>query len=186
MQERNTHLKDLLEAFVPADAREETFRQRMFSLLQSEAPFARNHFVPGHFTASAFVLAPTRDALLLIFHGKLRRWLQPGGHVDPADDDILSAARRELREEVGISHAPLALQGIFDVDIHVIPARKQEPQHEHFDVRFLFVAETLDVRAGSDAKDARWVPFDQITLASSDQSVMRALQKCRQRYAPKP
>ena len=45
-------------------------------------PFSREHYVPGHFTASAFVLSPTRDMLLLVFHGKLHRWLQPGGHID--------------------------------------------------------------------------------------------------------
>ena len=56
----------------------------MLKLLDSSAPFHRRQFEPGHFTASAFVLHPSNDSILLIFHEKLRLWLQPGGHVDPA------------------------------------------------------------------------------------------------------
>jgi hypothetical protein len=31
----------------------------------------------------------------------------------------------------------LAGDGIFDLDIHGIPAAKEEPDHDHFDVRYL-------------------------------------------------
>jgi 8-oxo-dGTP pyrophosphatase MutT (NUDIX family) len=129
------------------------------------------------------VLSPNKAEVLLIFHGKLHRWLQPGGHVDPEDPDILEAAKREVAEEVGIDGAGLDLlaDGIFDIDVHEIPARKQDPKHSHFDVRFLFRAHSLQMCAGSDAKDARWVPLDQIDGVEQDASVMRAVQKIRQR-----
>ena len=54
---------------------------RMIELAQSgEESLRRDAFSPGHFTASAFVLSPRRDQLLLILHKKLGLWLQPGGH----------------------------------------------------------------------------------------------------------
>lgn len=139
--------------------------------------FARDHFVPGHFTASAFVLSPAGDALLLIHHAKLHRWLQPGGHVDPDDVSLLEAARREVREEVGISELELLGEGAFDLDVHDIPALKGDPPHAHFDVRFLFRAPDLRFQAGSDAKAARWVPLTEVNLEISDRSVMRAVEK---------
>ena len=147
-------------------------------------PFSRNHFVPGHFTASAFVLSPSEESLLLILHGKLGLWLQPGGHIDPEDSDVFAAARREVREEVGIDQIEWAEGGpsLFDLDIHTIPARPgKEPAHEHFDLRVFLRAPHLGFTVGSDAKDARWVALDKISLEISDESVMRAVRKLGRR-----
>jgi 8-oxo-dGTP pyrophosphatase MutT (NUDIX family) len=171
-------LESMLRAHVAGDSRERAHRDRMLELLRVPGdPFARDHFVPGHFTASSFVLSPDRERLLLIEHAKLKRWLQPGGHVEPGDADILSAARRELREETGIDDPQLALGGIFDLDVHAIPPYGTQPEHEHFDVRFLFCAGEHALRAGSDARAARWVPLALVNEVESDHSIVRALGK---------
>lgn len=140
-------------------------------------PTTRAHYAPGHFTASAFVVSPERDRLLLIEHQKLGRWLQPGGHLEPNDTDLIQAARRELEEETGLCHARLELPGIFDLDVHEIPAHGIEPAHSHFDVRFLFRAPTLAIAAASDAKTARWVPLEEAAAPSADASVRRAARR---------
>lgn len=160
-----------------ADAAESAHLVRMRQLLHSPQPFSRSQFAPGHFTASAFVLSPHRDALLLILHRKLGLWLQPGGHVEPADVDLLSAARREVHEEVGLDALELAWDGIFDVDIHRIPAHGAEPAHEHFDVRFLFRAARRELEQSNEVRAARWVPLREVGLAHSDESVLRAVRK---------
>jgi 8-oxo-dGTP pyrophosphatase MutT (NUDIX family) len=150
-----------------------------------EASFGRDHFDPGHFTASAFVVAPDRQRILLILHGKFGIWLQPGGHVDPSDADIVAAARREVIEETGLREGTIGLSelfdGLLDVDIHDIPPNpsKGEPAHQHLDVRFCFQAMTDRIVAGSDAKDARWVRLGEADLLETDESVRRALRKLR-------
>jgi 8-oxo-dGTP pyrophosphatase MutT (NUDIX family) len=180
MDRRRDPLRTLLDRFNPIDATESAHLSRMRDLLDAAGdPFSRDHYVPGHFTASAFIATPDRSALLLIYHGKLHRWLQPGGHVDPADPDVIATARRETAEEVGLSDLPLVGDGILDVDVHRIPARKAEPAHEHFDVRFLFTATGTTVTAATDAVDARWVPMSEIDAEVSDESVMRAVRKIR-------
>lgn len=169
-----------LRAYRPTDTDEAAYQSRMLTLCEPpHEPFSRLHFEPGHFTASAFVLSPDRRALLLIFHGKLSRWLQPGGHVDAIDASILASARREVSEEVGLHDLPLEHDGIFDLDIHLIPARKTEPAHEHFDVRFLFRAKDLHFEVGSDAKAARWVDLEEVREEIADRSVMRAVEKLK-------
>lgn len=176
---RHHHLHHLLTSFTPVDDAEATHRHRMLDLVRHHDCFERTHFQPGHFTASAFVLSPDRSSLLLILHTKLHRWLQPGGHVEPGDADALAAARRELAEEAGLTDLTLAHPGVFDLDIHPIPALRGEPAHEHFDVRFLFTAHHENCTAGSDAKSFRWTPLHQITVQLTDASVMRAVSKLR-------
>jgi len=180
MPSRRAWLNEQLETFAPVDATEAAYHRRMLELLAGDGdPMSRDHFEPGHFTASAFILAPDNDDMLLILHSKLHRWLQPGGHVDPEDEDLIAAALREVREEVDIHELTLAHEGVFDVDIHPIPAMRGDPAHEHFDVRFLFRADSRAFNAGSDAHDARWVPLEEINPSESDESVMRAVRKLR-------
>lgn len=169
-------VRELLESHSPADKPESAHRALMLALLDTPEPFARSQFEPGHFTASAFVLHGAN--VLLIWHAKLHRWLQPGGHVDATDASLADAASRELREEAGIV---AVAAGLLDLDIHPIPAnpKKNEPVHEHFDVRFLFRVNDASAVAGDDALDVKWVPIAQVTAADTDESVIRALRKLR-------
>ena len=175
-----------LEAHPCEDSLESAHRARMLELLSSEGdPFSRHHFEPGHFTASAFVLSPDGMHLLLIYHAKLKLWLQPGGHVDAADENIVAAACREAEEETGIRDYDLDsdVPGFLDLDIHGIPPnpKKGEPAHEHFDVRVLLRTRSEVIHAGSDALDAKWVPIADVEGIATDESVMRAVRKLRTR-----
>jgi 8-oxo-dGTP pyrophosphatase MutT (NUDIX family) len=154
----------------------------MLELCGAPAACERSHFEPGHFTASAFVLSPDRRDVVLIHHKKLGIWVQPGGHVEPTDTDLMGAARREVLEEVGLGELePFPGHGmpVFDVDIHTIPARKADPAHEHFDVRFAFVAKTRELVHSDEVADLRWVPLDEVERMGSDESVLRAVKKLR-------
>jgi 8-oxo-dGTP pyrophosphatase MutT (NUDIX family) len=175
---RRAHLRSLLSALQPSDARERGHVEDCLALCEAAGdPFARDHWSPGHFTASAFVLSPSGDELLLIYHEKFRRWLQPGGHVEPGDANIVAAAQREVEEETGLRRYTPEGTGLFDVDVHRIPARRADPEHRHFDARVCFRADSRELAAGSDALAARWVPLREVSALESDDSVMRAVQK---------
>jgi 8-oxo-dGTP pyrophosphatase MutT (NUDIX family) len=188
--DRRNQLRELLELLSPHDRLEQAHKARMLGLVcDAVDPFDRAHYVPGHITASAFVVDRARAEVLLILHGKLGRWLQPGGHVDAEDGSVLAAAQREVLEETGLIVAADGCE-LLDVDVHEIPARKQQPAHEHFDVRFVFERGGGVARAGSDAQQVRWVPIAQLLASSgahpelpSDESVLRALRKLQVRWA---
>ncbi|WP_405448270.1 NUDIX domain-containing protein [Streptomyces achromogenes] len=93
-----------------------------------------------HRTGAALVRPDGR--VLTIEHRALRKWLLPGGHIEAEDTSLRDSALRELAEETGIS--PDQVQpvgdGLLHIDVHTIPANdaKGEPEHPHFDFRFLF------------------------------------------------
>ncbi|RKT85253.1 8-oxo-dGTP pyrophosphatase MutT, NUDIX family [Saccharopolyspora antimicrobica] len=95
----------------------------------------------GHATAGA-VLVNDEGLVLHIHHKGLGRWLLPGGHLEPGDESLRCAARRELSEETGFDLEQVSEGGEdpVHVDVHLIPANpaKGEPDHHHFDFRFLF------------------------------------------------
>ena len=125
---------------------------------------------------------------LLTHHRKLGRWLQLGGHADGDPDSAAPSALREAREESGMDafrcgRAGRAADGgvlPIDVDVHVIPARPGEPEHEHHDVRFLLVAAPDQPLVISDeSNDLRWFAWRELDEVGEDESVLRLARKAR-------
>jgi 8-oxo-dGTP pyrophosphatase MutT (NUDIX family) len=173
---RRLHLLRLLEGYTPGPG-EQTHYAKMLVLAGDSADvFSRYHFSPGHFTVSGFVVSGDRTRLLLVHHERLDKWLQPGGHIEPGDEDLPTAARREIEEETGLGDLRALGPGVFDIDVHAIPAARGEPRHEHHDVRFLFTADGVP-EAGAGTKGAAWVPLDEVRGVGTDRSVLRAVAK---------
>ena len=141
---RRAVLVHLLQQHVTFDDGEEADRCAMLRLAHELAdPLSRDE-PSAHFTASAFVVDESGELTCLVEHTKLARLLQPGGHVEPSDISLESAALREAHEETTLEvelHATAPRP--FDLDIHEIPARPGEPAHFHLDVRYLVVGRGL-------------------------------------------
>jgi 8-oxo-dGTP pyrophosphatase MutT (NUDIX family) len=140
-----------IAAHQPFDALEAEHLRRTLELLKSQPePFSRSTRI-GHITASVILIDETVSSVAMIWHEKLGRWLQPGGHCEPdQDDSVAQAALRELIEETSIPPQHIILlQGTpFDVDVHPIPARGDEPDHFHYDVRYLFQTQHNHLQQG--------------------------------------
>jgi 8-oxo-dGTP pyrophosphatase MutT (NUDIX family) len=125
----------------------------------------------GHFTGSALVVDPSRRAILLMFHRKVRRWLQPGGHAD-GEGDLAAVALREATEETGIAGLEV-LRPAVDLDIHQFRAAG-EPPHLHLDVRFVVLAPAGAEPSGNDESEAlRWVGVDELDGLGADPGLQR-------------
>jgi 8-oxo-dGTP pyrophosphatase MutT (NUDIX family) len=120
--------------------------------------------LPGHVTCSAIVVNPDRR-VLHIRHNVLNRWLGPGGHLERADLSLAGAAAREVEEEAGIAAGKLALVDDVpaDIDVHLIPANpaKNEPEHYHYDMRFVFTvpADAAVRLQAEEVNDHAWLPI---------------------------
>jgi len=131
----------------------------------------------GHVTGSAWVLDKARRRTLLTHHKKLDCWLQLGGHVD-GNADVMESAAREAREESGIETLASVYPEIFDLDIHPIPARGDEPEHFHFDARFLFNAtKTEDFVVSDESYELAWVPLEELGDYTQEESIHRMAKK---------
>lgn len=140
---------------------------------------------PAHVTGSAWVVNPSRDHVLLLHHRKHDQWFQPGGHAD-GDHDILRVALRETSEETSLAPEQIRLVdgGIFDVDIHAIAANfhkgKQEPAHQHIDIRFLLEIDDSIVIPGNDeSHQVLWVPLNKASGFNNNRSTYRMVEKTR-------
>jgi 8-oxo-dGTP pyrophosphatase MutT (NUDIX family) len=170
-----------LQRYQPDDALEARHLSSIIELLAAPAqPFTRSQFEPGHITASAFVLDPDAELLLLHHHRRLDRWLQMGGHLDPGEDP-LKAALREAAEESGCSRIEPLQETVFDLDVHPIPAAKGEPAHYHFDLRYLFRAASDEALALDPAEslDLRWFRLEEAGERMNEEGGYRVMRKIR-------
>jgi 8-oxo-dGTP pyrophosphatase MutT (NUDIX family) len=167
----------------PADAEEAGDRDQIVAFVRRhERPFERA-IREGHLTGSAIMVSADGARVLLLHHRKLERWLQPGGHGDPGETTGEQVALREALEESGIRglalhpRAPRPL----DVDVHDIPARGDEPAHQHLDLRYLVVApaDALVLPQLAELHEIRWVPWDETERLGPDHGLRRALRKAR-------
>jgi 8-oxo-dGTP pyrophosphatase MutT (NUDIX family) len=155
------------------------FQNRFLELLKHPHAFLRTH-LPGHITGSAWILDPGHQYTLLTHHAKLGKWLQPGGHAD-GDENISGVALREAREETGLFSLKFNTDSVFDIDIHVIPARKEMPEHFHYDIRFLLEAslqEQFVITAESHALG--WKNLSDLpSLTGNNLSILRMAEKVK-------
>jgi 8-oxo-dGTP pyrophosphatase MutT (NUDIX family) len=176
-------LTESLAGHAPADRQEaRDLRHILGFVARHENPFDRR-IAEGHLTGSALVVSAAGDRTLLLFHHKLSRWVQPGGHADAADASGEAVALREAAEETGISGVCLhpSAPRPLDVDVHAIPAREHEPAHEHLDLRYLVVApdDAVPAPGSGESRLLRWFAWEELAELQLDTGLLRALGKAR-------
>jgi 8-oxo-dGTP pyrophosphatase MutT (NUDIX family) len=174
-------LISILRGLEPEDESELQSLQRTQVLLaEGDRPFDRSS-LPGHITASAFVLTSPPHHVLLIRHPTLGRWLQPGGHIEAADTSVLQAALREVHEETGLANllSPLG-EAPFDVQVQDIPATTSIPAHQHHDIRMLLTVEGRSViHVRNEVLAASWFSIDALRTRGKGEDILKAVDKAQ-------
>jgi len=158
------------------DEQEQAMLEKIIAFVNDNANCFDRELSIGHITGSAWIINKERSHVLLTHHKKLNRWLQLGGHSD-GDANTLAVALKEGREESGLDVTPLS-ENIFDVDVHLIPARQQEQEHYHYDVRFLLEADSQQPFVVSEeSHDLAWVAIEALPDMIDEVSLLRMLKK---------
>ncbi len=145
-------------------------------------PFAREQFAPGHVTATGLVTDP-EGRVAMVLHGRLNRWLLPGGHVEAMDGSIEAAAAREVFEETS-----LRVRGgrVIGADVHGIPPKikngaEVEPYHQHHDVLVAFWTGAAELVVSDESHAVRWVGPGEFDAFAVPANVRRAYARARRR-----
>lgn len=171
------NLINALEKYQAWDKNEEAMVQDTISYLNGTDDYLGKINPEGHITGSAWIVNPKRNKVLLTHHLKLNIWVQLGGHTE-LDESVLESAYREGLEESGLTTLKVVSEDIYDVDVHLIPARKQEQAHYHYDIRYIFEADDqMDFVVSDESHDLKWVEIDKISHYSTDRSILRMVEK---------
>lgn len=169
----------VVSEFEPSGVEQAAVRQAFLGFLAARPDAMWRSCAPGHLTASALVIEPSRRLVLLTLHPRAHMWVQVGGHCEPSDRTMLDAAAREAREESGIGAlsfdpAPLGL------DVHPITCSLGVPTR-HFDVRYLAVApQGAEPTRSDESLDLRWFAWDELPAQASPE-LPRLVEYARQR-----
>ena len=128
-------------------------------ILQSKNPLSRANRL-GHITASGLVIRENK--VLLIFHPYIKRWFQPGGHIDEGELPV-DAAIREVYEETGfVCTLDPEFPELIDIDIHEIPANPMKGEGPHLHIDLLYRLKVLRQEKSPEDISYKWFSFDQV------------------------
>ncbi len=163
------------------------FKEEKFDLLNNQIDedqdlITRKNFV-GHVTASGFVICGNQ--VLFIFHNKFKRYMQPGGHLELVDSNVIEAAKREVEEETGLKDIILHDWCIDNdcpiiIDSHIIPENKEkgEDKHHHHDFLYIFKTKNKDIiLQEEEVSNFNWKDIDKID--ENNPTMLKAVKKIK-------
>jgi len=164
--------------YQPENSADQLQKERLTKFVQNNSDCFMRENLAGHITGSAWIIDPDFTQSLMTHHFKLDQWLQLGGHSD-GDSNTLDVALREVTEESGLKNIKPFHENIFDIDIHDIPARPGTPEHLHYDVRFIIVADPNEplIRQVEESNDLQWIPLEKVGEYNPRESIVRFVRK---------
>lgn len=156
--------------FIAIAMKKSDYEDQCNLILQSSNPFSRST-TQGHITASGLVIQG--DKVLLIFHPYIKRWFQPGGHIEEGDSPTQSAIR-EVYEETGyVCELDSENQEPIDIDIHEIPGNPKKGEDAHLHIDLLYRLRVLRQELSAEDIECKWFAFGDVESVR----IQRALAK---------
>ena len=174
------NLRDELASYVPYNEQEARDRRLLLGYLEraeAEGPEAVVRLYgrdgPAHMTASAWVVSPDRQQVLMAYHNIYQSWSWLGGHVD-GELDLRTVALREVREESGLTSAKIVRPDILSVEVLCVDGHEKHgayvSSHLHLNVTYLLEADDrspLHV-CEDENKGVSWFSLEDALAASTE------------------
>ncbi|OBB74672.1 NUDIX hydrolase [Mycobacterium sp. 852014-52144_SCH5372336] len=150
---------EVLSRWRAPDPAQDTLRHAVLAFLAARPDGCLRECVAGHVTGSALVLDHAGTHALLTLHPRFGRWLQLGGHCEPTDPDVVTAALREATEESGIGGLTID-PTMAALHVHPVTCSLGVPTR-HLDMQFIVHAPAdAEIAISNESLDLRWWPLD--------------------------
>ena len=166
-------IREQIAAYAPVNEQERRDKQVILDFLdRNEDAFERSNLL-AHMTASAWVVNPARDKVLMAYHKLYDSWSWTGGHAD-GERDLLKVALREVREETGAEHVRPVSEDIYSLEVLTVDGHEKRgvyvPSHLHLNVTYLLEADERDSLHICEAENSgvRWFTLEGALRASSE------------------
>ena len=157
-------LSEQIAAYTPWNEQEAHDKALLLQWLESGRDIYTRENAAAHLTASAWVVSPDRQQVLMVYHNIYHSWSWMGGHAD-GDRDLLAAAMREVREESGLQEVRLVSERIYSLEILTVDGHEKRGKyvssHLHLNVTYLLEADpAAPVRCKPDENSrVAWFPL---------------------------
>lgn len=162
-----------VEAYIPFNEQEAADKAALLSLLRENTDISRRDNLTAHLTASAWVVNPERNKVLMAYHNLYNTWAWLGGHAD-GNFDLAAVAKKEAREESGLTDVRLASEEILSLEILTVDGHEKKgkyvPSHLHLNVTYLLEADSnapIQIKEDENSQ-VGWIDFDDIGYKSTE------------------
>ena len=166
-------IMDDIARYVPWNEQEQRDQAEILRYLaQHDDAFLRSNRI-AHMTASAWVVNPTRDKVLMVYHKIYDSWSWTGGHAD-GETDLLAVALREVTEETGVKSVRPVTEDIYSLEVLTVDGHEKRGEyvssHLHLNVTYLLEADDRSpLRVCEDEnKGVAWFGLDEALAASTE------------------
>ena len=166
-------IRAAIAAYSPFNEQEAADKDLILDFLQKNPDaFYRTNRI-AHMTASAWVVNPAWDRVLMVYHNIYDSWSWTGGHAD-GEENLAAVALREVREETGVRSARLLSEGIFSLESLTVDGHEKHgnyvPSHLHLNVTYLLEADDSDPLTVCEEENSgvRWFTLDGALEASTE------------------
>ena len=171
---------DEIARYVPWNEQEERDQAVMLRFLaQNGDAFQRENPI-AHMTASAWVVNPARNRVLMVYHRIYDSWSWTGGHAD-GETDLLSVALREVTEETGVTSVRPVTPEIYSLETVTVDGHEKRGRyvssHLHLNVTYLLEADEREpLRVCEDEnRGVAWFALDEALKASTEPWFVRRI-----------
>ncbi len=175
-----------IENYEPYNEQEARDKNVMLGFLKSQDNVLTRENEIAHFTASAWVLNEQWNKVLMIYHNIYDSWSWTGGHAD-GEEDLLSVAIKEVKEETGIGKVRAIHKSIFSLEILTVEGHikneKYVPSHLHINCTYLLEAsdeEDLAINI-EENQGVRWMDIEKCVNVSKEPSMKKIYQKLNEK-----
>lgn len=162
-----------LKKYNPYNEQEVKDKEFMLKFIETSDNILERINTVAHFTASSWIVNKDRDKVLMIYHNIYDSWSWTGGHAD-GDDDLLSVAVKEAKEETGVNSIRPLNDDIYSIEVITVDGHIKRSEyvssHLHLNLTYLLEADDSDILVikEDENSDVKWFTLDKAIEASSE------------------